>query len=357
MRKLSVFLGVVFMTIGSAVSAQEVDSTAPMQMSSWGDAKESETIDYVPDVFLDTRVGYNHNFTEGAGGFGATGLYLDINGYITPSLSYSFNHIIAANYFEPMATGFDATQWLNLTYEVGDFAFTAGKLSCNVGNYEYDADVLDAYFDLNSRFYNMLDCYQWGVAAEWYPAENHSLGLQIINSPIAGGANQYGYNLAWRGECGWYMPYWTVNLWQYDKGRYMKGLNLGNRLTFGNFSCDLEYMTRATTLKSAFRDDFNVIARPSYQVGEWLNIFGKYGLEHTSADLPYELIEEDYKGCDYMYYGGGLEFFPFKEDREVRIHVFWASNNFGENILDIGLRWKFSMTKAVKSILSGRDRK
>ncbi len=352
MRKLSVFLGVVFMTIGSAVSAQEVDSMAPMQMSSWGDATQSEIIDYIPDVLLDMRTSYSHDLAEGAGAFGATGLYLDINGYLTPSLSYSINHILCASYFDSMPTGFGATQWLNLTYETGDFSITAGKLSLNVGSYEYDADVLDQYFDMCSGFYNMFDCYQWGMAAGWDPSESHSFSLQIVNSPLATAATQFGYNLGWRGECGWYKPYWTINLWQYDKGRYMTGLNFANRLTFGGFSCDLEYMARAAGVKGMFKDDFNVIALPSYRIGEWFRVFGKCGWEHTTADLPYDLTYEETKGSDFIYYGAGVEFFPFKEDRDVRIHAIWTSNNFGMNLLDIGVRWKMDMTKTVKSILS-----
>ena len=81
------------MAIGSAVSAQEVDSTATMQKSSWGDAKE--ITDYIPDVRLDTRFGYSHDFAEGAGRFGGNGLFLDINGKISPHFSYSLNHRLA----------------------------------------------------------------------------------------------------------------------------------------------------------------------------------------------------------------------------------------------------------------------
>jgi hypothetical protein len=354
MKRFFVFLGVVIMTIGSAVRAQEVDSIAPLQKSSWGDAKTSETVDYIPDVYLDTRAGYNHFFTDGGGRFGATGLYLDINGNISPRLSYSFNHIIAADYLD--ATGFDATQWLNFTYAVGDFDFTVGKLSTNMGNFEYDADVLDAYFEMNSMVYNMLDCYQWGVASSWYPAEGHSIIFQFTNSPLATGDDQFAYNLAWRAEWDWYEPYWTVNLWQFEKSRYMKGLNLGNRFHFGNFSVDLEYMARAADMSGIFSDDFNIIAAPSYTFGEWGRIFGKFGFERTSADLPYDLAYEEYKGSDYIYYGAGMEFFPFKEQRDVRIHAYWASNNFGEDMFSIGLRWKLDLTSAAKKILGRIER-
>jgi hypothetical protein len=250
-----------------------------------------------------------------------------------------------------MPTGFDATQWLNFTYEISDFSFTAGKLSSIVGNFEYDADVLDAYFDMNSMFYNMFDCYQWGLAAGWYPSDNQSILFQFTNSPLATADTQFAYNLAWRAEWDRYEPYWSVNLWQFGKGQYMKGLNLGNRFHFGSFDCDIEYMSRTADMKGMFRDDFNLIFAPSYTFGEWMRIFGKFGWEFTSEDLPYELAYEEYKGGDYIYYGAGLEFFPFAECRDVRIHAYWAGNNFGDNLLSIGLRWKIDVTSTAKKLI------
>ena len=334
MRKLFIFFVVVFWTIGSVANAQERDIA-----------------DYIPDIVLDTRTGYDRDIANGVGGFGATGLYLDISGNISPRLSYKFNHIIAANYLE--AVGFDATQWLNFTYTLGDFGFTAGKLSTNMGNFEYDADVLDAYFEMTSMVYNMLYCYQWGVAASWDPDESNSVSFQFTNSPLATGSDQFAYNLGWRGGWEHYLPYWTVNLWQHDKGTYMKGLNLGNRLNFGGFSCDLEYMVRATDMKRFGKDDFNIIAAPSYSFGETVRVFGKFGWERTAADLPYNLAYEEYKGGDYLYYGAGVEYFPFKENRNVRLHAYWASNNYGDNMFNIGLRWKIDVTSILKRVIKG----
>ena len=144
MRRIFVFLGVVLMTIGSAVRAQEVDSIAPLQKSSWGDAKKSEVIDYIPDVSLDMRGGFSQDFTNGAGRISGDGLYLNIDGYISPNFSYSFNHRLASTYYEDN-TGFNGTNWLTLTYEVGSFGFTAGKDALFVGSFEYDAYDLDSY--------------------------------------------------------------------------------------------------------------------------------------------------------------------------------------------------------------------
>ena len=100
MKKLFVFLGIALWAIGSAASAQEVGSTAPMQKSSWGDAETSETADYIPDVSLDMRGGLNYGNIDRAATFMGDGLYLDINGYISPHFSYSLNQRLASTYYE-----------------------------------------------------------------------------------------------------------------------------------------------------------------------------------------------------------------------------------------------------------------
>ena len=157
MKRIFVFLGLVIMTAGSAVRAQEVDSTTPLQKSSWGDAKTSETASYIPEVSLDMRGGLLMDFTEKTGSFFGDGLYLDINGQISPHFSYSVNHRIASSYYEDNS-GFNGTNWLTLTYETDNFYITAGKDALLVGSFEYDAYDLDTYYNMNSTFYNEFDC-------------------------------------------------------------------------------------------------------------------------------------------------------------------------------------------------------
>jgi hypothetical protein len=264
MKKLSVFLGVALWAIGSAVGAQEVDSTATMQKSSWGDAKE--ITDYIPDVRLDTRFGYSHDFAEETGRFGGNGLFLDINGKISPRFSYSINHRIASFEGED-GLGFDNTNWMLLTYETDYFSVSAGKDALFVGSFEYDAYDLDSYWQMNSLFWNTIAPWQWGVSASCYPADGQTLSLQFCNSPFStiDTGNLFAYAIAWRGEWDWYESYWTANLWQYTPKDYVRALNLGNRFHLGDFTIDLEYMSRGTSWKGLFSDDFTVLLAPSYE--------------------------------------------------------------------------------------------
>ena len=337
MKKLFVFLGIALWAIGSAASAQEVGSTAPMQKSSWGDAETSETADYIPDVSLDMRGGMNYGNIDRTATFMGDGLYLDINGYISPHFSYSLNQRLASTYYEDNS-GFNGTNWLTLTYEVGDFAITAGKDALLMGSFEYDAYDLDAYYDMNSCFYNEFDCWQWGVSGAWYPAEDQEILLQFANSPFSyGEPNLFSLAAGWRGAWDCYESYWTANLWQYDSKGFVKALNLGNRFYLGNFTIDLDLMGRFNEAYGGY----DVILAPSYNFGEWGRIFAKAGIEPSgfSDDM-------------YMFFGGGFEYFPLKENKDIRLHAVYTYNEYTiGQMFSLGLTWKMNLTKGIKRLM------
>ena len=346
MKRIFVFLGVVLLTAGSVVSAQEVDSMAPLQKSSWGDAKTSEIVDYIPEISLDMRGGYRLGSTYGAGRFTGDDLNIDINGKISPNLSYSFNHRIASSYYGE-AHGFDATNWLTLTYEVGSFAFTAGKDALLMGSFEYDAYDLDAYFEMNSAFYNILDCWQWGVSAAWYPSDSHELIFQVANSPFSfGDPEVFSYAAAWRGYWDHFESYWSLNMWECATGPYVKSINLGNRFSFGSFTCDLDYTTRALKLSQLGSVDFSMLLMPSYQFGESFRVFAKFGYEGMGIDYGIE----DYSGNNVLY-GCGVEYFPLKENKDIRLNATYIHNDFMiGDMVNIGLTWKMNLTRAVRRL-------
>ena len=338
MKKLFVFLGIALSAIGSAASAQEVESMVPMQKSSWGDAKTSEIATYIPDVSLDMRGGFNYGNNDGAGLFMGDGLYLDINGYISPHFSYSINHRLASTYYEDNS-GFNGTNWLTLTFEAGDFALTAGKDALLVGSFEYDVYDLDTYYDMNSTFYNEFDCWQRGVSGAWYPAEDQEVLLQLANSPFSyGEPDLFALAAGWRGAWDCYESYWTANLWQYGPKDFVKSVNLGNRFHFGNFSVDLDLMGRFSEMEAPF-SGFTVAFAPSYEISDWGRIFAKG-------------VWED----DNLIYGAGFEYFPLKENKDIRLHAAWAYNEYMYgNTLNIGLTWKMNMTRGIKRIFGATE--
>lgn len=334
MKKITFFYLVACMAISSVVYGQDTEDTA--------------TIDYIPEISLDTRLGFNQCFTDKSGRFYSDGVYLNVDGIISPHFSYSTSlKIFTPDYFGEDFSGLDAINWLLLTYEIGDFSISVGKDAVFTGSFEYDANDIDSYFEMNSLFYNYFDCWQWGISAAWYPTETQTLSLQVTNSPLSYEPNQFAYNLAWRGEWDFYESYWTANLWQYDADKYIKSLNFGNCFYFGDFSMVVDYTTRATALNTLFTEDFSALAMPAYEAADWCRLFVKFGYERASEIMDYEFVG------DNIFYGVGAEFFPLKENKNIRFHTYWTHNTeySGCHIFNMGFTWKMDLTKAIKNIL------
>lgn len=309
MKRFLVFLGIVLSTICSVVRAQEVDN--------------------IPDISLDMRGGYAQDFSGGAGRFFCDGLYLNMDGTIGNGFSYSVNQRLASSYYEDNS-GFNGTNWLTLTYETGDFAFTAGKDGLLYGSFEYDAYDLDSYYEMNSAFYNEFDCWQWGVSAAWYPAEDHEFLLQIANSPLSYG--HLSVSAGWRGCWDWFESYWTANLWGSGYGT-TPAVALGNRFTFGNLTVDLDLSAR---FGESDLNGTTALIAPSYQFGDWGRAFTKIGIEY-----------------DNTFFGCGFEYFPLKENKDIRLHTAYTYNDYTVgHLINIGLTWRMNVTQTIKNILT-----
>ena len=359
---------------GSTVWAQEVNSNATLSGSSSGeDVTIENVVDYVPEISLDTRYGYKHQSSGKMGAFGGDNFFLNVDGKIGKHFSYSFNHSLKSSIDEG-ATFFDATNWLTLSYELGNFTFTVGKDALMVGSFEYDAYELDCYYDMGSMFNYNINCWVWGVSAMWTNnAETSSFAFQAAKSPFAFEPKKddlYAYSLAWYGTWEKYESMWSVNLMEYESGNFVKMLALGNTFYFGNFELMLDYMTRATDFSKGLGQDYTLTMQPAYNFGESLRLFGRLGVERTADDVAYDFLGEylpvedkvlanEENECvmpayltgdkEYIYYGAGLEFFPFKEDKSLRLHAAWASNNYTKShIIDVGLTLKFDVVGAVK---------
>jgi hypothetical protein len=378
MKRLFTFLGTMVFVVGSAI-AQEVNSSVPLSEPSFGeDGNAQQVVDYTPSISIDSRFGYDRVVSGGPAGFGGDGLYLNIDGKISKNLSYS----LCQRFFSSQGdddSAFDNTDWLTLSYEVGSFSFTAGKDVVMVGSFEYDAYDIDSYFDMNSMFYNTFGCYQWGVKAAWTPSEERSIALQVTNSPFSfypREDNLYAYNLAWSDGWDCYSSLWSVNMFEYEHGKFVKCIALGNMFYIGNLSLGLDCIALDANLKDRVDDQLTINFMPSYEFGNKFRLFGKLGWERVGEDLPYDftgeyLSAEDMtlaneeniytlpaflvSGQDYWFYGAGLEYFPIKDNDSVRLHAVWASNNFtNRHSINVGLTWKFDVVGAIKHVVNRR---
>ena len=379
MKRLFTFLGTIAFMVGSAI-AQEVNSSVPMSEPTFGeDRNAQQVVDYTPLISIDSRFGYDRVVSGGPAGFGGDGIYLNIEGKISKNFSYSLCQRFFSAHGED-DSAFDNTDWLTLSYDVGQFSFTAGKDVVAVGSFEYDAYDIDSYFDMNSMFYNSFSCYQWGVKAMWSPSESSSIAFQVTNSPFSYAPkeeNIYAYNLAWYGEWDCYSSIWSANLFEYAPGEFVKCLAVGNMFYMGNLSLGLDCIMRGADFKSVGDDEITINFMPSYEFGDKFRLFGKVGWERVGEDLPYDfwgeyLSQDDMiaandeniytlpaflvAGKDYWFYGAGLEYFPLKENKSIRLHAAWASNNYtNRNSINVGLTWKFDVVGAIKHI-TGRNK-
>lgn len=375
MKRLLTFLGAMFIMAGSMAWAQEVNSSATAYGSSSGeDGIGADGADWIPSISLDSRFSYNRIVSGDSAGLGGDGFWLNIDGKIGKHFSYSLSQRLDMAHGEDPSV-FENTDWLNLTYEVDGFSFTAGKDVLMVGSFEYDAYDIDSYFDMNSMFYNSFACYQWGVKTMWTnPSETSSFAFQVTNSPFAFAPreeNMHAYNLGWYGAWDSYESIWTFNMLEYAPGSFVKMLSLGNMFYIGDFSLMVDYIMRGDKVKNMF-DDVTLNIMPSVNLGESVRLFAKFGWERMGSELPYDiwgeyLSVEDQMAAndentavlpayivpseDYIFYGAGVEYFPLKENKSIRLHAAWTSNNYTKrHALNIGLTWKFDLVNAVEHI-------
>ena len=378
MKKLFTFLGVILVMAGSAIRAQEVYSSAPLQTSaSATDATLEDGEDWIPSISLDSRFGYDRVVGGDAAGFGGDGFYLYIDGKLSKHFSYSLCQRLFSAHGEDDSV-FDNTDWLTLSYHLGDFTFTAGKDSMLIGSFEFDADDIDSYFDLNSMFYNSLSTYQWGASAMWTSKdENSSVAFQFANSPFVYSPKQdnlYSYNLAWMSQSDYHDATWSVNLIEYEPGEYVKMVALGQTFYISNFSLSLDYIERSSNWRSKLGEDFTLSVMPAVTLAdEKARLFGKFGWESCKDDLAYDFLGEYLSrdemiaaneecgttlpafkigGEDYIYYGAGVEYYPIES---VRLHAVWGSNNYtSRHTINVGATWRFDITNAIKRIAGKR---
>lgn len=337
----------------------------------------AQEVDYTPSISLESKFGYNRQLQkDGLGGFGCDGFYFNLDGYISENFSYSLNQGLTSVGDVGLL---DATNWLTLTYEYENFSFTAGKDAIFIGSFEYDANDLDNYFDLCSYFYNYFSAWQWGAYADWTnDAETSTFAFQVASSPLASYGpedNLFAYALAWRGYLDWYESYWTLNLMEFEKGSYVKGLAMGNNFYIGNFTMGVDFMLRGHS-SDDFLNDYTLIFAPSYTINDSFRLFAKCGFEMSASTLPYDFTGEYLSNDDrilansenpyalpayltgfepndpYIFYGAGIEYFPLGLDGDVRFHAVWSANNLTNiHSLNIGVKCRFDITKSIQSLL------
>lgn len=281
-------------------------------------------------------------------GFAGKFLNIIVDGNINKNFSYHLRHRI--NKQNLSQDFFEATDWAYLKYKVNDsWEFLAGKYVVGIGGFEYDKAPIDVYY-YSMGDGNMPACYEFGVAGKYTTKDGRSsIFLQVSNSPYTSKSYRfdglYAYNLMWYGSYGVFSSIYSVNMIEYAPSKYINYIALGNKFDFGPVSWYIDYLNRYA-LKGSFFGDFSVISRLTYNIMDRVNVFVKGGFDFNNvqaADTPDADIWDSVvvPGTKHAFYGAGVEFFPMKNSKDVRIHAVWNSSNdnFNAHNISIGFRW------------------
>ena len=307
-------------------------------------------------AFFDARMDYLQTYAGSKkdadrSGFKGKFSNFSIGGHITPKISYFYRQ----RFSKPIKDGnfLDATDYLDLTYKASDrWRFCAGKQDVNIGGYEYDYTPIN-YYHL-SEFVYAISCYNFGVKAT-YCWNNGEINAQITQSTFDTRENDlYSYNLLWRGRYGKFTTIWSTNMVEYAPGAFIHYIALGTKFNYGCGHVFLDYINRyAKGCGAAYLGDFSIVSELHYMPLSCLNILAKYTYDYNKENLYDSYV---FPGTKLNSLGGGLEYFPIKDKKDVRLHATyfysWGKNGNPEgvlkpdgNYLNVGVTWRFDITK------------
>lgn len=340
--KLPYFISILTVVLVSSLSTTR--ATEPDSLQRWIKIDATARIDWQLDRQGGTTVDDNT-------GFEGKYLMLRFDGELYRDLTYSWRQRL--NKIHRDQSFFDATDWLYVNYAIDGWNLRAGKEIVAIGGWEYDRAPYDLYG--TSVFWNNVPCYQLGVSAGYNLTPDSRLTFQAVQSPFftSSKRNLYGYSLMWSGTCGIFKPTYSVNLFEFEKGRYINYISLGNRFRMGHFTLELDLMNRAASGQTFLLKDCSIIGELSYRPNRRWTVVGKMTYDVNRSGTGKDLLVAN--GTELTMAGGGLEYYPLLRDRtSLRLHAMtyyaWGRNtNAGDVmqnksfLLQTGITWHMNI--------------
>jgi hypothetical protein len=307
---------------------------------------------------IEARLDYMQEYVDGNkinNNSGFKGKYLNIrmDGNLAEGLSYSYRQRL--NKPNVNATFFDATDWLTLTYKFNNWSVSAGKQVVAIGGYEYDKAPIDLYFC--SEYWNNIACYQMGVSGSYTTtAGKDQILFQFCESPFRknpsnlSNKEMFAYNLMWYGNHGFFSSMYSINFMEYLPGKYINYIALGNRFTFGKFALELDIMNRAMSGSDFLFNDYSIMGELSWNPIDRLNVFVRASYDRNKTVTGDLCVAP---GTDLVRAGAGVEFFPLKNYKNLRLHLNCCYTDGDspsttvlrpeQTIVDAGLTWYMNL--------------
>ena len=280
---------------------------------------------------------------------------------------------------------FDNTDFLYIQYNFNkQWSLRMGKEAIAVGGFEYDAPPIDVYY--NTYYWGHFPCFLLGLSASYSDKSGkNKIVFNVANSPYVKSApyleyyenntwklmGLLSYNLYWSGKFGSFHALYSVNFLEYQRGKFINFIVLGNKLSFDKWSIYVDYINRAAGFKNFFRD-FSLVSRLDWHVSPSVNLFAKGGFEQNSADYYYTIGDDHYVDVDmlmpndraYCFYGLGMEFRP-RVYPDLRVHAYVANSvmthplgyisdsSWKNRILtaNVGITWRLDFMKFLPAKL------
>ena len=276
---------------------------------------------------------------------------------------------------------FDNTDFLYIQYNFNkQWSLRMGKEAIAVGGFEYDAPPIDVYY--YTHYWGHFPCFLLGVSASYKDKSGkNKIVFNVANSPYVKYSHNtdylenntwkmglLSYNLYWNGKFGHFSTAYSVNFMEYQRGKFINFIVLGNKLSFDKWSVYLDYINRAAGSRDFFQD-FSMVSRLDWHVSPSVNLFAKGGYEQNFANYQYvsdfedPMVDVDMwlpSNHNYWFYGLGMEYRP-RVYPDLRVHAYVANAvmhrpvNASENInvdlenmtltANVGVTWRLDFMK------------
>ena len=306
------------------------------------------------DFTLDYHPGYDSVAPSTDHGFAGKYLVVALDGTLGSKFSYHLRQRINAPNIGFANTFFQGTDWAYLNWNFTDnFFLSAGKQVVAIGGWEYDTNPIDIYY--GTEFWNTVCCYAVGASINFTDSakKNHVL-FQVCNSPFINEAMQsiYSYNLMWYGNFEHFKTTYSVNMIEYEPGKFINCIALGNKLKFNGVEMYLDITHRANFEQKFFGQDITAIYGIGVDIGTKWIVFAKAGYDYNPAGLHhigvYDPNDSPREKVDFE--SVGFEFYPMSS-RDLRLHFCGShtcvdgAHKFQGNL---GLTWKINLLNITK---------
>lgn len=286
-------------------------------------AQQAEVFRLETEVRIDYMQEYQEgNAQDAVSGFQGKSFNFRIDGQIADGLTYSWRQRV--NRPGKNDSFFDATDWATINYSLDRWTFSGGKQVVAIGGYEYDMSPINCYF--SSEYWHNIGCYQFGASASYaLGSKEDKLMFQFCESPFrrnalnVTGKEMFAYNLMWTGRHGFFSTISSVNMIEYLPGKFINYIALGSRFEGDQVALELDVMNRAVNAKDFWGKDMSVMADFSWYPSDRLRLFAKvtYDFNRCEEIGDFGVLP----GTDVVRAGVGLEFYPLKNMKNLRLHL------------------------------------